>query len=663
MIQTSPQSSSFEQLRHPKYRADIDGLRAIAVLLVVGYHAFPGWVKSGFIGVDVFFVISGFLITSIILENQERQTFTFIGFYLRRINRIFPALIVVLTCSYIVGWYMLLPEQFKQLGKHISGGAGFISNILLWKESGYFDSAAETKPLLHLWSLGIEEQFYLFWPMLLWFAYKQKFNRLYFILITGALSLALNLRLIHIDPVATFYSPLTRFWELLIGSTGAYLYLHKDIFSLKIASQIKKIICDNLQKNLTKQQERWNEIKSIMGCTLLGVGIIFISKKVYFPGAWALLPTIGAVLIISAGPQAWVNRKILSNRILIWFGLISFPLYLWHWVILSFLRIDNNNVPTPGIRITAIGISILLAWITFRFIERPARYGSHQKITAAILAVTMLAVGYTGYNTYKREGLGFRFPKIIQQLTEYKYDYTLAFREGTCFLRPEQNFGAFEACPLNIDPKKPTIFLWGDSHAAHLYEGVKTRYSGSHNIIQRTASGCPPILHMDVNTPEGLVRPFCKDINDRDFALIKKLRPDTIILAANWGLYDWKTIAGTIKELQAANIANLKLIGPVPQWRDNLPRQVYLYIKNDLHHKVPKRISSGLTANFAFIDKEMNLFSKSINIEYISPITIMCNADGCLTQLGETADTLTAFDYGHLTAVGSRYLVSMFPEN
>lgn len=171
-------SHNHNDLTHPKYRPDIDGLRAVAILFVVGFHAFPNWVHGGFIGVDIFFVISGYLISTIIIGSLERDSFSFVEFYIRRINRIFPALLLVLIACFSFGWYALLADEYKQLGKHIAGGAGFISNFLFWNESGYFDNAAETKPLLHLWSLGIEEQFYLAWPLLLWLVWKNKLNLL-----------------------------------------------------------------------------------------------------------------------------------------------------------------------------------------------------------------------------------------------------------------------------------------------------------------------------------------------------------------------------------------------------------------------------------------------------------------------------------------------------
>jgi peptidoglycan/LPS O-acetylase OafA/YrhL len=216
-----------EQLTHPKYRADIDGLRALAVLSVVSFHAFPNMLKGGFIGVDIFFVISGFLISTIIFENLERDSFSFVEFYSRRIKRIFPALLLVLIACYTFGWFVLLADEYKQLGKHIAGGAGFVSNFLFWKESGYFDNAADTKPLLHLWSLGIEEQFYIVWPLLLWFAWKQRLNLLTITLTVLIISFALNINKVHSNVVAVFYSPQTRFWELLTGSVLAYITLYK----------------------------------------------------------------------------------------------------------------------------------------------------------------------------------------------------------------------------------------------------------------------------------------------------------------------------------------------------------------------------------------------------------------------------------------------------
>lgn len=331
-------------LSYPKYRADIDGLRAIAVLSVIGFHAFPKLFKGGFIGVDVFFVISGFLISTILFESLERETFSFIDFYRKRIKRIFPALLLILSFCVALGWFVLLPDEYTQLGKHIAGGAGFISNFLLWNESGYFDAAAETKPLLHLWSLGIEEQFYIIWPLLLWVTWKNRINLPAIIMIIALSSFILNLKNIHSNATAVFYSPQTRFWELLSGSLLAWLILYKQAAFAKLSQKLTLWISKTPFK-------KWNINTSVINHSISVLGFLFIEYGIYqftkvgFPGIRALLPTVGAVLIILAGTQAWINRVILSNRILIWLGLISFPLYLWHWPLLAFARIIEDEKP------------------------------------------------------------------------------------------------------------------------------------------------------------------------------------------------------------------------------------------------------------------------------------------------------------------------------
>jgi len=221
---TSPSTS--EHLTHPKYRSDIDGLRAIAVLSVVGFHAFG--IIVGFIGVDVFFVISGFLISTIIFENMEGDSFSFMEFYGRRIRRIFPSLSVVLIFCLLFGWFVLFADEYQQLGKHIAAGAGYVSNLTLWSESGYFDVVAEKKPLLHLWSLGIEEQFYIIWPLFVWGFWKSRLNFLCVLIAIITISFGLNIWQVNKDIVATFYSPQTRFWELLTGACVAYALLFKQ---------------------------------------------------------------------------------------------------------------------------------------------------------------------------------------------------------------------------------------------------------------------------------------------------------------------------------------------------------------------------------------------------------------------------------------------------
>ena len=466
-----PQHNS-KHLTHPKYRADIDGLRAVAVLSVVGFHAFPFWVKGGFIGVDIFFVISGFLISTIIFENLERNSFSFVEFYSRRIKRIFPALCLVLIASFTFGWYVLLADEYKQLGKHIAGGSGFVSNFIFWNESGYFDSAAEKKPLLHLWSLGVEEQFYIIWPLLLWGAWKRKFNLLTITMVVFITSFVLNIKGVHADSAATFYSPQTRFWELLTGSILAYFTLYKQ----------------NILANYKQKPDRWlgtdiyagipeangntlRNIQSLLGVALIGAGILIITKERHFPGSWALLPTLGAALIISAGSQAWLNHVVLSNRVLVWFGLISFPLYLWHWPLLSFARIVESETPSHKIRIAAIFVSIFLAWLTYRLIEKPFRFGKYGNAKTVALVVMMASIGYAGHITYKLDGLNSR--EVIKNNPSISTGFdggagVLTLNEcGLGSLEKNQFANCFK------DSRQPIKYaLLGDSKAASIIEGL-----------------------------------------------------------------------------------------------------------------------------------------------------------------------------------------------
>lgn len=422
-------------LSHPKYRPDIDGLRAVAVLAVVAFHAFPSWVRGGFIGVDVFFVISGYLISTIIFENLDKGTFSYVEFYARRIKRIFPALLLVLIACFSFGWFALMADEYKQLGKHIAAGAGFVSNFSLWNESSYFDNSADTKPLLHLWSLGIEEQFYIVYPLSLWFAWKRKFNLLTITILVTIASFVLNINGIKQDMVATFYSPQTRFWELLSGSILAWFTLYK-----KDALANVKHNLDLQLSRIIKRENRWfdgktlSNVLSFFGSLLLLYGFWEINKELSFPGLWALVPVLGAALIITAGTKAWVNRTILSNKVAVWFGLISFPLYLWHWPILSFARIIESEAPSRNVRIAAVVLSIFLAWLTYKLVERPLRFGKHSKANVAVLVVLMTIVGYVGYNNFSRDGLPFR--EFNKKFITYSESIKVPNRAKECFEIP-----------------------------------------------------------------------------------------------------------------------------------------------------------------------------------------------------------------------------------
>lgn len=385
--------------KHLKYRPDIDGLRAIAVLLVVGFHAFPDKFKGGFIGVDIFFVLSGFLISSIIYKSLDKGEFSFREFYTKRIMRIFPTLIIVMTSCLTFGWYSLTNDEYKQLGKHITGGASFISNFLLWQESGYFDNASETKPLLHLWSLAIEEQFYIIWPFLLWFMWKNRLNYFVITVMATLVSFIFNVHEIKHAPVATFYSPLTRFWELMCGGLLAWTLIYRKEKLSNIMKKVDFFITSFFfKKQKYPHRNLLANFLAFIGLLLLLLGFSIIDKDFTFPGLWALIPVSGTTLVILASETAWINKKILSTKFLIWFGLISYPLYLLHWPILSFLHIVENDHPNRTMRITAVLISILLAWIITKWIEQPLRYGKQKTwIKVSTLCCFIIALAISGF--------------------------------------------------------------------------------------------------------------------------------------------------------------------------------------------------------------------------------------------------------------------------
>lgn len=449
---------------HPSYRADIDGLRALAVLSVIGFHAFPNLIRSGFIGVDIFFVISGFLISTIIFESLARDQFSFYDFYSRRVRRIFPALAIVLGACLVFGWFALLTDEYAQLGLHAAGGAGFASNWLLWHESGYFDNASETKPLLHLWSLAIEEQFYILWPLLLWIGWKYKLNWLVLCAVVAVISFALNIYGIQDDKVAVFYSLQTRAWELLVGAFVAYLMINAGS-------------CYKTNKFAT---DRLRNICAASGALLLSVGMIFISKNDLFPGYYALLPTFGTALIIFSGPKTWLSQTVLSNRVLVQIGLISFPLYLWHWPLLSFARIIESATPARYIRVLAVVISFALAWLTYRIIERPIRSNTLGVLTAPLLLVLMLALGMSGYLLYKNEGLPSRSHAALTTYEggtghgEFHRYVNAQFFPCSDKIIADGSlvWEGLVQCAQSKPQARVDIALVGDSHAEHLFIGL-----------------------------------------------------------------------------------------------------------------------------------------------------------------------------------------------
>ncbi|OHX34864.1 acyltransferase [Methylomonas sp. LWB] len=491
-------------LSHPKYRPDIDGLRAIAVLSVVAFHAFPNGLKGGFIGVDIFFVISGYLISTIVFQNLEKGTFSFSEFYIRRIKRIFPALILVLAASFTFGWFALFADEYKQLGKHIAAGAGFVSNLVLWNEAGYFDSSAETKPLLHLWSLGIEEQFYIVWPLLLWLAWRKNFNLFTVTVIVAIASFYLNVRGVLNDSVATFYSPQTRFWELQCGSLLAWMALYRKHAFASVRHRLDGwLVAVVYREGQPVDGRTLANVLSFLGIALLIYGFSVIDKDSDFPGKWAILPMLGAVLIISAGPNAWVNRKLLSNRLAVWVGLISFPLYLWHWPLLSFAHIIQTDEPSANIRIAAVLLTVVLAWLTYALVEKPIRLGKHSGAKTLTLLLLMLGIGNVGYQLYLKNGLEFRDADALSKTQMFAdVNGTVLFNTPEDWVddRCRAELGAsYNYLICRFTSATPKTLVVGDSHAAQfVYDSIS---HGADDLALVAVNGCLPFIDLVTINP------------------------------------------------------------------------------------------------------------------------------------------------------------------
>ncbi|HEY6894201.1 MAG TPA: acyltransferase family protein [Rhodanobacteraceae bacterium] len=618
------------------YRRDIDGLRAFAVLAVVAFHAFPWLMPGGFVGVDVFFVISGYLISGLISQRLAEGRFTFADFYARRIKRIFPALIVVVAAVFAFGWIVLLPGELEALGKHIAAGMGFVSNFALWSEAGYFDPSAATKPLLHLWSLGIEEQFYLVWPLALVAFAKWRRSALPLIVVVGVVSFAINLATVAKWPVAAFYSPASRFWELQVGCLLAAMTASPGHRAPSPAAA--------------------NAMAAI-GAALLAISVFFLDDKLGYPGFWALLPTLGALLLIAAGPQAWFNRNVLAQPAAVAVGLISYPLYLWHWPLLSFASISARGIPSFGVRVAAVLASVALATATYLLIEKPIRFGATWKRKIPALVALAFVVGAAGYAAFAAHGVPTRFPPEIRALASFAYEYKTDARYPHCWLSNQQPPEEFAPYCIDASAGRERVVLWGDSHAARLYPGLKAVFGDTLALSQLTRDACPPIL--------GLGYELCQASNAWILREIEKLRPETVVLFSGWGFYagDWGSAAArqkllaTIDALENAGVRKIVFIGPAPKWKGSLPSQMYdAWAHGSPFHQVPERLANGLEPQPAIDDGKLRAGLAARRVEYVSAMDFFCNADGCLTHAPEGPTRLVSWDYGHLTTDGATLL-------
>lgn len=375
-----PPAASFASV----YRPDIDGLRALAVLAVLFFHLRPAALPGGFIGVDLFFVISGYLISQILYGMPAKnQAQAWKHFFAQRMRRLLPALCVVTLATLSMAWWLLLGPEFRLLGQHAMVAPGFGSNLLLWREAGYFDAASDLKPLLHLWSLGVEAQFYVLWPLALWLvSNKRPRARTLLLSVLAGVSLGYCLLSTHYSPTGAFYSPLTRMWEFLAG--GALAWFERGRVDLSLAGSAPQKALSSLR-----------ELSAWVGLGLVLTAMFTFNRDLAYPGFYALMPVLGAVLLIASGPAAALNRYGLSQPCLVWIGLISYPLYLWHWPLISLVR--GYLRPDAGlvVQFSVALASLILAYGTWRWIERPIRRwrGAPGLIMLGLSSVGLMLIG------------------------------------------------------------------------------------------------------------------------------------------------------------------------------------------------------------------------------------------------------------------------------
>ncbi len=498
---------------HLDYRPEIDGLRALAVLPVMLFHGGIAGFSGGFVGVDVFFVISGYLITSIILAEMSRGEFTLASFYERRARRILPALFLVILCCLPVAWMWMLPIELQEFGQSVLGVVMFLSNFLFFQGAGYFGSNVELVPLIHTWSLAVEEQFYLLYPLLLIMLYRFGIASIASLLVfITILSLCLSGFFSASMPDFSFYLLPARAWELFFGAlAGIYLATNPE-----------------------SARPLWlNNLVSSIGLALIVYAVLTFDSITVFPGWAALIPVVGTVLIVLfAQAQTWVN-SLLRLRPLVFIGLISYSAYLWHQPLFVFARLRSFDAPGAELYLVLIVVSLLLAWLSWRFVETPFRNRQQISRTQAMRTVTYAAIGLLGVGITldSNEGYPSRLPESYTAMLAQSF--AVNPRQGECNSGPGI-VPLRERCVYG-NSENITVAVWGDSHADALAFGLGDVLAGvGRGLIEHAHNACPPAT--------GLLRPgrqdACHEFNEEVVSWLgQNPAIDAVVLLSRWSLY------------------------------------------------------------------------------------------------------------------------------
>lgn len=611
-----------QRTREIAYRPDVDGLRAIAVMAVVFYHFSLGPFSSGFTGVDVFFVISGFLITQTLLADHERGEFSLLRFYERRFKRILPAMLVVLLASIVVGAVLLAPPDLESLGRSGVYSAFGFANIYFFLHTGYFDPSSDMQPLLHMWSLGVEEQFYLFWPLLMWRVFSQKGSTrsiVTMLISISAVSFAMSVYWASRNQPLAFYMLHTRAWELALGGLMCF------------APQI--------QKQVTAQ------IAGLLGLALIAYGSVALDAA-SFPGAAALFPCIGAALIIWPKEHKTLASHALSIRPMVFIGLISYSLYLWHWPVLVFFRHYNFGMMPSGLEAVALIIAaVLLAYLSWKFVEpvRKIRIPRVQTLAGGAIGMACVAAMMAMLSFF--DGFISRLPENVQQYVSADL-LNRPMPEEVCRIAAIRD----TTPPCLMRGGKRKVLVIGDSYATQYISALVERFPSAH-FTSIGNHGCRP-----VKTSVG--RPECVSLMKRAFQkYIPDAKFDAIILAARWTNGQADQIAQTVRILLTHTPA-VYVVGPPMEYTVDLPT---LLISDYLPRRKIDRESLYRYGRALRLEEKMKRDVGKTNAIYLSALSAMCrSADDC-TQV--TSDNIPIqHDYGHLTTAGAHFTLQRLIE-
>ena len=617
------------------FRWDIQGLRAIAVLSVVIFHINPTLLPGGYLGVDIFFVISGYLILGFIWRDLEQNKFTLSRFYSKRIYRLAPALFAMVLATSIAGYFILLPNEGVTYIESLFSTLLYFSNFYFYTQSDYFNTAMEFAPLLHTWSLSVEEQFYILFPFILLFIYKiKKESIIYLLIILGVLSLVLSQIFIHFDQnsFAFFASP-TRFFQFIIGGLVS-IGVQKNTFS--------KIV---------------NDIFGFLGLVILGISVYFYTSYTPMPGLNAIWPSLGTALILYSGLNARYTRLFLSNPLFKWIGNASYSIYLWHWPLIVFYKLKISPILSSSEQAVIFLASLVLGYLSWRYIEESMRKGYLTKYNVFyvnIVMTVMLSVSvYFIYSMFQFNNTNYK-----EKVDKYMhYDAKTKFRAGTCFLTSaEKSVDSYEKdeCVAWKNGKK-NYMLIGDSHAAHYYSAMALLLKENETLTQVNSSACIPIFPLKSGTKK------CTDLhkwalND----LIKEKHFDVIVLStSNLHLTTNKSIKKTI-EYMLKYTDKVVLIGPSMKYKQSLPRLLVDLPEGEDSSMIYK--TAGVYNYILKLDNTMKEFFHMDRVNYISTLEILCNeSKGCLTL---TPDGIPMyFDREHFTEEGALYILKQVKNN